>query len=92
MNAISQTFRKLKAQQNAALIGYLTGGDPEPRCTLLLAEALINGGADILEIGIPFSDPIADGPTIQAASMRALEAGTTPKMVLQHGCGNQEET
>jgi tryptophan synthase alpha chain len=49
----------------------------------LIAEALITGGVDILELGLPFSDPIADGPTIQAASVRALQAGTTPKMVLE---------
>ena len=82
MSAICQTFQKLKKQGNAALIGYLTGGDPGPRYSPLIAEALIKGGADILELGIPFSDPIADGPTIQAATVRALKAGTTPKIVL----------
>jgi tryptophan synthase alpha chain len=82
MSEIEKVFRKLKTQGNGALIGYVTGGDPEPKCTSLIAEALINGGVDILELGIPFSDPIADGPTIQAASVRALKAGTTPTMVL----------
>src|SRR3989304_9256158 len=83
MSEIGKVFRRLRAQGNGALIGYVTGGDPEPKCTSLIAEALINGGVDILELGIPFSDPIADGPTIQAASVRALKAGTTPMMVLE---------
>jgi tryptophan synthase alpha chain len=87
MSEIEKVFRKLKAQGNGALIGYVTGGDPEPKCTPLIAEALINGGVDILELGIPFSDPIADGPTIQAASVRALKAGATPKMVLEMAKG-----
>ena len=83
MSEIRKVFQRLKAQGNGALIGYVTGGDPEPRFTHIIAEALIKGGIDILELGIPFSDPIADGPTIQAASVRALKAGTTPKMVLE---------
>jgi tryptophan synthase alpha chain len=82
MSAIGKVFQKLKAQGDGALIGYVTGGDPEPRFTPVISEALIKGGVDILELGIPFSDPIADGPTIQAASVRALQAGTTPKIVL----------
>jgi tryptophan synthase alpha chain len=82
MSEIGKVFQRLKAQGEGALIGYVTGGDPEPKCTLLIAEALIRGGVDILELGIPFSDPIADGPTIQAASVRALKAGTTPTTVL----------
>src|SRR3990170_7110694 len=83
MSSISRVFKALKSQGKGALIGYVTGGDPEPRFTPMIAEALIKGGVDILELGIPFSDPIADGPTIQAASVRALQAGTTPKMVLR---------
>jgi tryptophan synthase alpha chain len=82
MKKIAKVFERLKAQENGALIGYVTGGDPEPKYTPVIAEALINGGVDILELGIPFSDPIADGPTIQAASVRALKAGTTAKTVL----------
>jgi len=82
MSEIAKVFQKLKAQGDGALIGYVTGGDPEPRFTPVIAEALVKGGVDILELGVPFSDPIADGPTIQAASVRALQAGTTPKMVL----------
>ncbi len=82
MTAISETFQKLKKRKEAALIGYVTAGDPEPNYTPQIAEALIRGGVDILELGLPFSDPIADGPTIQAASVRALKAGTKPKKVL----------
>jgi tryptophan synthase alpha chain len=83
MSAITRVFRDLKAQGNGALIGYVMAGDPQPKYTLAIAEALIRGGVDILELGLPFSDPIADGPTIQAASTRALNAGTTPKIVLE---------
>jgi tryptophan synthase alpha chain len=82
MSDLAKVFQKLKAQGDGALIGYVTGGDPEPSFTPRIAEALVKGGVDILELGVPFSDPIADGPTIQAASVRALHAGTTPKMVL----------
>jgi tryptophan synthase alpha chain len=85
MSDIAKIFQRLKAQGDGALIGYVTGGDPKPEFTPMIAEALIKGGVDILELGIPFSDPIADGPTIQAASVRALEAGTTPQMVLGMG-------
>ena len=82
MTAIEETFQKLRKRKEAALIGYVTAGDPEPEYTPKIAEALIKGGVDILELGLPFSDPIADGPTIQAASLRALKAGTKPKTVL----------
>ena len=83
MNAIGDAFQKAKAQGNGALIGYIMAGDPKPELTPKIAEALIKGGVDILELGLPFSDPIADGPTIQAASVRALAAGTTPARVLE---------
>src|SRR3972149_5271142 len=82
MSEIAKVFQKLKSQGDGALIGYVMGGDPKPEFTQKIAEALIKGGVDILELGVPFSDPIADGPTIQAASVRALQARTTPKMVL----------
>jgi tryptophan synthase alpha chain len=83
MNAINEAFQKAKALGNGALIGYITAGDPKPELTPKIADALIKGGVDILELGLPFSDPIADGPTIQAASVRALAAGTTPVKVLE---------
>jgi tryptophan synthase alpha chain len=83
MTKISEAFQKVKKQNSAALIGYITAGDPTPQATPKIADALIKGGLDILELGLPFSDPIADGPTIQAASLRALNAGTTPMGVLE---------
>jgi len=83
MREIAKTFQKLRKRNEGALIAYVTGGDPKPEYTPDLVEALIDGGADIIELGIPFSDPIADGPTIQAATVRALKTGITPKMVLE---------
>ena len=83
MNAINKAFQKTKAQGNGALVGYIMAGDPKPELTPKIADVLIKGGVDILELGLPFSDPIADGPTIQAASVRALAAGTTPVKVLE---------
>ena len=74
---------RLEQEGNRALIAYLTAGDPAPDRTLGLILALERGGADILELGVPFSDPIADGPVIQRASERALAAGTTVRTVLQ---------
>src|SRR4030042_832701 len=83
MNNISKVFQKAKAAGNGTLIGYIMAGDPNPEQTPKIADALITGGVDILELGLPFSDPIADGATIQASSVRALNAGTTPKKVLE---------
>ena len=83
MNAITEAFQKIKAQKSGALIGYIMAGDPNLDTTPKIADALIKGGVDILELGLPFSDPIADGPTIQAASVRALAAKTTPVKVLE---------
>jgi len=83
VSEIDIIFKKLKTKNQGTLIGYVTAGDPEPKITPIIADTLINGGVDILELGIPFSDPIADGPIIQAASSRALKAGTTPKTVLK---------
>jgi len=78
MSVISKTFADLKEQNEAALIAYITVGDPNPKDTPRLVSALIKGGADLVELGIPFSDPIADGPTIQAAVKRSLMKGTRP--------------
>ncbi len=83
MRAIEKTFQNLKKHNEGALLAYVTAGDPRPECTPIVVEALVKGGADIIELGIPFSDPIADGPTIQAAMVRALKAGTTPRMTLE---------
>ncbi len=79
---IAGLFQKKRAAGEKAFIAYLTGGDPSPDHTLSLILALERGGADLIELGIPFSDPIADGPVIQRASERALHAGTTlPKLL-----------
>ena len=83
MSELTKTFSTLKSRGEGALIAYVTAGDPSPETTPSIVETLVKGGADIIELGIPFSDPIADGPTIQAASLRALKAGITPKKVLQ---------
>ena len=79
---IEAKFRELQSHGEGALIAYLTGGDPDPKAFLANSTALIEGGADIVEVGIPFSDPIADGPVIQASSTRALSQGATPNGVL----------
>ena len=72
MSRISQCFAALKAQNKKALIPYITAGDPDPGDTVTLAHALVEAGANIIELGVPFSDPMADGPVIQRASERAL--------------------
>lgn len=82
MKAIENVFSRLRAVNEGALITYVMAGDPNPKYTCKIVGALVEGGADIVELGIPFSDPIADGPTIQAASVRSLKSGTTPKTVL----------
>ncbi len=78
MTMLSETFAELKKGNEGALIAYLTVGDPHPKETPRLVGALIEAGADIIELGIPFSDPIADGPTIQNAVMRSLASGARP--------------
>jgi tryptophan synthase alpha chain len=80
---ISATFARAKSEGRAALIVYLTAGDPSPDRTASLIAALERGGADLIELGVPFSDPIADGPVIQRASERALRAGTRLERVLE---------
>lgn len=72
MSRIENTFAALKAAGRKALIPYITAGDPAPAHTVALMHALVRGGADIIELGVPFSDPMADGPTIQLACERAL--------------------
>ncbi len=80
---LSTTFERLRRAGRKALIPFITGGDPDGRTTRELLLALDDAGADIIELGIPFSDPLADGPILQAASARALHAGTTPAKVLE---------
>jgi tryptophan synthase alpha chain len=72
MSRIKNCFESLKAQNKKALIPYITAGDPDPGDTVTLAHALVQAGANIIELGVPFSDPMADGPVIQRASERAL--------------------
>lgn len=79
---ISRLFERLKAEGRPGLIGYLTAGDPAPDRTAGLVAALERGGVDLIELGVPFSDPIADGPVIQRGAQRALLAGTTLPKVL----------
>jgi tryptophan synthase alpha chain len=74
---ISRRFAALKAEGRAGLVTYLVAGDPDPVTSLALIRGLPASGADLLEIGMPFSDPMADGPAIQAAALRALKAGMT---------------
>ena len=82
MTRIGRLFENLQRENRKGLIAYLTAGDPSPDRTPALVEALVRGGADLIELGVPFSDPIADGPVIQRAGDRALRAGTTLKKVL----------
>jgi len=77
MSRLRSIFSSLKLRQERAFIPFVTCGDPDLATTELLALAYLDAGADVLEIGIPFTDPLADGPTIQRASERALRAGTT---------------
>lgn len=72
---IQKKFNELKEKEELAFMPYIAAGDPDPETTCEILNTLIKSGADIIEFGMPFSDPIADGPTIQAASERALEAG-----------------
>jgi tryptophan synthase alpha chain len=80
---IAHMFADLKRTGRKGLIAYLTAGDPMPERTAGLVEALERGGADLIELGVPFSDPIADGPVIQRAGERALRAGTSLLRVLE---------
>jgi tryptophan synthase alpha chain len=75
MSRIEQTFARLQQAGKKALIPFITAGDPHPDMTLPLMQTLVEAGADIIELGVPFSDPMADGPTIQRASERALKHG-----------------
>jgi tryptophan synthase alpha chain len=82
VSRIGRLFETLKQEQRCGMIAYLTAGDPTPEATPALVAALERGGADLIELGVPFSDPIADGPVIQLAGDRALRAGTTLAKVL----------
>jgi tryptophan synthase alpha chain len=79
---IDRRFAELKSDGRAALVTFLTAGDPDAETSLAILKALPQAGADVIELGMPFTDPMADGPAIQAAGLRALEAGQTMKKTL----------
>jgi tryptophan synthase alpha chain len=80
---IQRCFTALKNNQRSGLVTFITAGDPSAAATLANMHALVRGGADLIELGVPFSDPMADGPTIQRASERALSAGMSLRNVLE---------
>src|SRR5437879_2821782 len=80
---ITERFARLKREGRKGFIAYITAGDPTPDRTPALVDALERGGADLIELGVPFSDPIADGPVIQRAGYRALQAGASVRKVLE---------
>jgi tryptophan synthase alpha chain len=82
MSRIAATFAALKRQGRTALIPFVTAGDPDPSLAVPIMHALVAGGADVIELGVPFSDPMADGPVIQRASERALRHGVSLRDVL----------
>lgn len=82
MNRIDQTFADLKAAGRKALAIYLTAGDPDGETSFRMLEAAVSGGADVIELGLPFSDPTADGPVIQRASQRAIAGGMNVRKAL----------
>lgn len=79
---LSRAFARARAQGRAALVTFVTGGDPSPAATGAILDVLVEGGADIIELGMPFTDPMADGPAIQRANLRSLSAGTTTRHLL----------
>jgi tryptophan synthase alpha chain len=83
MSRIADRFAMLRERGERALVPFVTAGDPDLETTEQLIPALVEAGADLIEIGVPFSDPMAEGPTIQRASERALEAGTTLRRVFE---------
>src|SRR5262245_26473086 len=80
---IDRRFAALQTEGRAALVTFLTAGDPDPETSLTILRALPAAGADVIELGMPFTDPMADGPAIQASSLRALKAGQTLKKTLE---------
>jgi tryptophan synthase alpha chain len=82
MSRITKTFERLAEEGKKALIPYITAGDPDKATTVPMMHALVEAGADVIELGVPFSDPMADGPTIQLACERSLKHGTSLRDVL----------
>ncbi len=87
MSRIAGVFERLARQRRKALIPFVTAGDPAAGATVPLMHALAKAGADVIELGVPFSDPMADGPVIQRASERALKAGVNLGTVLDYAQG-----
>lgn len=92
MKRLTRAFATMKKEGRCGLIAYVTCGDPDPETTVRIVEELVRAGADAIELGIPFSDPIADGPVIQAASHRALTRGTKIDDVFDIARTLREET
>ncbi len=82
MSRIAARFAKLKAEKRAAFIPYISAGDPDRETSMAILNGLPGAGADLIELGMPFTDPMADGPAVQAAGLRALKAGATLKRTL----------
>lgn len=80
---LTPTFAAARTEHRAALVAFVTAGDPSPQATPAILDALVAGGADVIELGMPFTDPMADGPAIQAANIRSLAAGTTTSDILK---------
>lgn len=89
MSQLSHTFQRLRDQQTTALVTYVTAGDPDRERSIEVVRAVARGGADVMELGVPFSDPLADGPVIQRASERALRSGATLDWVLDLVAGER---
>lgn len=83
MSRLAPTFAALKAANKTALVTFIVAGDPDPQTSLDLLKSLPASGVDVIELGMPFTDPMADGPAIQAGDLRALAAGMTLKKTLQ---------
>lgn len=90
MSRLEATFARLREERRCALVPYVTAGDPLPAGTAEVMHALAAGGADVIELGLPFSDPTADGPVIQGACERAIENGMTPAAVFDAIAGFRE--
>lgn len=90
MSRIADTFARLAAADRAALVAFVTAGDPSPAHTPAILDTIVEAGADVIELGMPFTDPMADGPAIQQANIRALAAGTRTADVLAIAKGFRE--
>lgn len=92
MNRIEETFKRLKQKNETALVGFVTAGDPDISTSERIITGMCKSGLDILELGIPFSDPTADGPVIQRSSSRALAQGVTTGKVIEITAGIRKQT